>query len=315
MGEGGKKRGDPSNIPPRFSKAWWKKAGTACKLAAHDFMVDNGFHWGAAIAFYSLLSAFPLVLGIVSLAGYFIDPAWATERIVDRLGDAIPAGEADVEEIILTALKAGGGAGIISIVFLLWSGSYVFAAMTTALNMAYDVDEYYSWWKLILFRFAMLATVGVVLVLAIFARPILSLLLGGVSEEEGGMTWQIISAIMPPLLAVLAFFLVYRLVPRTRTAWAPALTGAILATLAFLLSRELFVTYLQHFGEEYDVIYGSLAIGIVLVFWAWIVAVILLFGGELASHFQALLVEGLTEEEVWEHHIGRSPDRQGERKG
>lgn len=279
------------------------------KTAGVDFMVDNGFHWAAAIAFYALLSSFPLMIGIVSVAGYFIDPEWATERIVERFGDALPAGTHEIEEIVIAALQTGAGAGIISIAFLLWSGSYVFGAMTTALNMAYDVDEYYSFWKRILFRLSMLFSVGVVLMAAIFASPVLNFLLQPV-PGDAGFTRQVASTAAPPLLAVAAFFLIYRVVPRKRTSWIPALTGAVLASIAFILSRELFLMYLQHFREEYDVIYGGLAIGVILVFWAWIVAVILLLGGEITSHLQAVLVEGMSEEEVRRHHLGRSADHQ-----
>jgi membrane protein len=305
---GGEKAGDPANIPPRFSAEWWWLAARGLKLAGRDFMIDNGFHWAAAIAFYALLSLFPLVLGIVSVAGYFIDPEWATARIAERLGDAVPAGEEEIGEIVTAALEAGGGAGVVSVVLLLWSGSYVFAAMTTALNMAYDVDEYYSFWNLLLYRLAMLFTVGLVMAAAMFAGPLLNFLLGPVPGDAGFLR-QVVTVAAPPLMAVLAFFLVYRLVPRRRCSWVPALTGAVLATIAFLVARELFVAYLGYFGEEYGVIYGGLAIGVILVFWVWIVAIILLLGGEIVSHLQALLVDGLTVEEVWEHHLGRSPDR------
>ncbi|HSJ59434.1 MAG TPA: hypothetical protein VLC95_19775, partial [Anaerolineae bacterium] len=41
---------------------------------------------------------------------------------------------------------------------------------------------------------------------------------------------------------------------------------------------------------NYNLIYGSLAIAIVLIFWAWIFGMILLFSGEVAAHVQAYLL-------------------------
>lgn len=82
-----------------------------------------------------------------------------------------------------------------------------------------------------------------------------------------------------------------------------------MATLLFVLARPLFVSYLRRFAN-YNLIYGSLAIVIIMVFWAWIVALILLFGGETASHTQAMVIEGQPKEEVERRHLQRSPVKQ-----
>lgn len=56
-------------------------------------------------------------------------------------------------------------------------------------------------------------------------------------------------------------------------------------------------------------IYGSLAVAVIIVFWAWIVGLILLFGGEIASHTHTILIEGRSVEEVEQGHLARSPLR------
>jgi membrane protein len=294
--------------PDRFSKPWWKRVALAGKLAATDFMIDNGPHWAAAIAFYTLLSAFPLLVGVIVIASLFVDQEWATRQIADNLGDFVPSGEGQVEEIVASAFSAGAGAGAGSAIMLLWSGSWVFGALTTALNMAYDVDEKYSFWKRLLFRLGLLLSVGVFMVIAVVSGPVIHLVMAALTTEPTLFT-RALSALVPMMLIVAAFFLLYWLVPRRKVAWAPALSGAVFATIAFVLSREAFVTYLTYSGTNYDVIYGSLAIGIILVFWAWIVGIILLLGAELTSHLQALMVDGLTPDEVRERHLGRTPDR------
>jgi membrane protein len=299
--------GDKGAIPPRFSAAWWKRVAKGFKLAAIDFMVDNGAHWAAAMAFYTLLSVFPLLLGIISLAGMFVDEEWATAQLASNFAHYVPEGEAAIEEIVAAALSAGGGSGVVSVVILLWSGSWVFGALTTALNMAYDVDEHYPFWKQVLLRLGLLVSVGLFMVVAVFSGPLLHLLMSSLPGEPT-LIGQVVSAVVPLVLVVAAFFLVYRLVPRCKVTWPPALTGALLAATSFILSREAFVAYLAYAGREYDIIYGSLAVGVILVFWAWIVAIILLLGAEITSHLQALMVDGLTPEEVWKHHIRRSPD-------
>jgi membrane protein len=304
-----------SRTHPRFSKPWWRRVGQAFHMAGRDFLIDNGPSWAAAIAFYGLLSLFPLLLALVSVAAQLVEPEWAATQLATRLGDFLPRGEEQIREIVQEAYAAGAGTGIISIVLLLWSGSYVFGAMTTALNLAYDVDETYGFFKRLLIRAVMLATLGVLFVLALSSRWVVTFFadtLGLLPAAEQGWLISAARAVVPALLLVLSFFLIYRFVPRRRPNWRAALVGAVGASLAFLIARPLFIGYLQHIGTDYNVIYGSLGIGIILMFWVWIVAVILLLGGELSSHVQAIVIEGQSVEEVNQRHLGRSPDRKEE---
>jgi membrane protein len=47
----------------------------------------------------------------------------------------------------------------------------------------------------------------------------------------------------------------------------------------------------------------------VLALWAWIVALLILLGGEIAPHTQAMVVDGRSPAEVESHHRARSPVR------
>lgn len=309
---------ETESVPERFSRGWWRRVGQAFNLAGRDFLVDNGPSWAAAVAFYGLLSLFPLLLALVSLSAQMVDPEWAAGQVARHLGDFIPRGEEQIREIIQEAHEAGAGAGLVSIVLLLWSGSYVFGAMTTALNLAFDVDESYSFVKRLVVRAVMLLTLGMLFVFAVSSRWLLTFfaeVFALLPADEQGWFFALGRAVIPAMLLLLAFFLIYRFVPRRRPVWWAALVGAAFACAAFLLARPLFTTYLQQFGSGYNVIYGSLGMGIILMFWAWIVAVILLLGGELSAHMQALLMEGKTIEEVKDRHLRRSPDRKEEAPG
>ncbi len=81
--------------------------------------------------------------------------------------------------------------------------------------------------------------------------------------------------------------------------------------LLTLAARPLFLTYVGRLAS-YSHIYGWLAIGIILLVWTEIVAIITLFGGELASHIQMMAYEGLSGAEVSRRHRPRSPDRAGQ---
>lgn len=105
---------------------------------------------------------------------------------------------------------------------------------------------------------------------------------------------------------MIALFFLYLFVPRRRVNWRAVVPGAILAGLLILAARPLFLTYVQRFAD-YNLIYGSLAIVIILVLWAWLVAVLILWGGEVVSHIQTMLLEGKSAAEVEQRHLRRSP--------
>lgn len=285
----------------------WKRVGEMLVQAARDLFQDNAPQWAAAVSYYALLSTFPLLLAGASLASLFIDPEVAVRQAVNLVGDLLPLGGQQIEEVVRGALARRGTAGLLSTLALLWSGTRVFGTATQALNIAYDVDEVYGFWQRRLAELVMLLSVGGVFVLALLTRPLLRLLSGILPAAEGAAIW-LATELAPILLFVVAFYGLFRYAPRRRPSWQAALPGAVLTALLFLLGRTLFLYFVATFGR-YNLIYGSVAIVVVLVFWVWIAALLLLFGGEVVSHTQMMLVEGRTAEELEERHRARSPHR------
>ncbi|MDQ3035667.1 MAG: YihY/virulence factor BrkB family protein [Myxococcota bacterium] len=269
-----------------------------------DLIQDDAPHWAAAISYYAILSLFPLLLLLLSVASFFVEPEWTADRAVTLLGDFVPEGASFVRGIIAEVIAARGAAGLLSSLLLLWTGSRVFGALTRALNIMYDVDDTYPLWKQLVIELAMTASLGVVFLVAIASDLLLGTLqaldlVPTIVDEMAG--W-----LAPLALIFVALLLIYRFVPRERRLWRSSAVGAVTATLAFIGARSLFYAYLTEIAQ-YNLIYGSLAIVIMLMVWAWIVALITLIGGEVASHYQMLIVEGMSPEDVDERHAARAP--------
>ncbi len=275
-----------------------------------DMFTDNALQWAAAVAYYTLLSVFPLLLAAVSIAGFFVDPDWAVARTTQFLGEFVPQGERWIEDMVRGLLAARGPATLLSLGALLWTGSRVFGSLTRALNIAFDVDETYSFGKRLLVELGFLLTLGLLFPLALSSGFLLNLAHQALGILPAGreQLMQVLSAAVPALLLLLTFFFVYRFVPRTRPDWKAALGGSAVATLLFLVARPLFAYYVQEFAS-YNLIYGSLSIVIILLVWTWLSAVIVLFGGEIASHIQMMWIEGKEPREVERRHEARSPER------
>jgi membrane protein len=307
------KQSQNKKTPNLFSKAWWKRLGYLLVQVAKNFTQDSAPQWAAAIAYYTLLSIFPLLLAAASIASYFVDPEWAITQLTEAVGDFVPQGEEQIENIVQQAMDARGTVGVLSIATLLWSGSRVFSSVTVSLNIIYDVDESYGFFKRTAIDILMLLTIGVLFILGLASRYFLNLFLGsgGLLPDNGNLLYNLGFQIVPVGLLLVAFFLTYLYVPRRRVEWKAAAVGAVVATTLFVIVRPIFFEYVQRFGE-FSIIYGSIAIIIILVIWAWIGGMILLFGGELVSHIQQMFIEGLSRHEVSRRHKRRSPASSGQ---
>ena len=273
-------------------------------LSAKDFFRDDGPTWAAAIAYYSLLSLFPLLLAAGSIASYFVDPKWAVLEATSLLGDFLPRGQAEIERIVKKTLDAGCGAGLLFILPLIWTGTLVFGAVTKALNVAFEVEKRYSFFKRMLVRLVMLLTLGAVFLLALSSSLLLRVLryTVGILPFGSEIVFAVIVNAVPAAFVLLAFFLSYRFLPTRRPGWRAALFGAVVAALLFLAAKPLFLGYVQALARH-NVVYGSLAGIVGVVLWAWVVAMIGLFGGQITSHSRSVIFEGEPIEDVEQRHL------------
>ncbi len=277
--------------------------------SARDFFIDGGAHLSAAIAFYAVLSLFPLALAGVSIAAWFIEPQWAIEQASRVLGGVTPHAQT-IRDIIQKAIAARSHTDLVSLFVLLWAGTRVFAVLVRALNIACDVDNAYGFFRGLLVQLGMLLSVGLLFVGALVVDlvvPLLRYVLGTIPHGRA-IGLSVIGWTLPAILLTGGFYCLYKFVPRHRCNWQSALLGALVATGLTLVARPIFLTYVGQMASYSD-IYGWLAIGIILLVWAEIVAIITLYGGELASHIQMIAYDGLSGAEVTQKHRNRSPDR------
>lgn len=262
--------------------------------SARDLWASSAVEWSAAIAFYAVLSLFPLlILGMV-LASYVADPDWMTRESTRLLGQFIPRGQEEIETIVNRAIENRGRVGLLSLVVFVVPGRRILGVLTKALNLVSDVDaQDDTFARRAVVELSLAGGLIVLGLLALAARPLTELAWKTSSVVPGadGPTVAVIQFLVRVVILIGLFGLVYAFVPRGERLWQAVLTGAVVATVLFLLAQGAFALLIDRILESLRLIYGPLSFAVLLLSWAWYVALITLAGGALASHVKVMILE------------------------
>lgn len=283
----------------------WQLGGlTWAKLARRVWAETNDddiFGRAAQLSYYFLLALFPLLLFLTSLLGYFAQAGTELRAELLRYLATVVPGQASalinttVEEV---SKASGGGKLSFGLLAALWAASNGMGAICDALNVAYEVKETRSWWKVRLV--AVLLTISLsVLILSALALVLFG---GHIADwiaarlmygQVFTAAWKIIQWVLVLAFVLLAFALIYYLAPdlKERRTWAWVTPGSVLAVLLWLLVSFAFRLYLHYF-DSYSATYGSLGAVIILMLWFYLTGAAVLIGGEVNSEI-TFATEGL----------------------
>lgn len=262
-----------------------------------QFFEDQVVDRAAQLAYFFFFSLFPLLLFLTALLGYLVEGNdQLRAELFDYLRRVLP--NDDVRALVLDTfeeirLSRGGGKLSFGLLLTLWLASNAMAALTTALNAAYDAIESRPWWKvrlLALLLTLIFAILGILGLSAVFYGAEVGSLLaestGSTSPWLRGLVetlWSFGLWILVPILLVFAFDTIYNFAPDVRSCdrrWATV--GAAFGVTLWLLGSFGFRLYLDYF-DSYSKTYGSLGAVIALLTWFLLTGVALLVGGEINS--------------------------------
>ena len=238
----------------------------------------------AQLAFFFLLSFFPLVIFLVTLLPYL---NLKQEQIFEFLKGITPPDVYMLVEDILREVLSNYNGGLLSIGILgtIWSASRGVNALTRALNRAYDVESKSGvknrLWSL-LFTIALVGAVLIALVLPVFGQQIGNLLFSYIGLEGTSVEtfWTLILWSTPLLLIFSVLWIMYWAIPNISHGlkYIKVTPGAIIATLGWLILTYGFSYYIQNFGN-FGMTYGSIGGVIILMLWLYFLGMVIIFGG------------------------------------
>jgi membrane protein len=281
-GQQGRQAEAPQQIPPR---GWMAIA----KRTAKEVKADQVPLLGAGVAFYTLLALFPAIIAGVSIYGLVADPQTVRDQIA-KLTRMLSPQTADLvgKQLIEVTSSAGGALGLATVVGILtalWSASSGMKALVTGVNLAYDETETRKFVKLR--GLALLLTLGAMLLLTVAGATIAGF--PPIADNlPVALQWvvSILRFVVLAVLLILGLAALYRYAPnRDKPKWTWVSWGSMVATVLWILASIGFSIYVNSFGN-YNKTYGALAGIIILMFWLYLTAVIVLVGAELNTEME-----------------------------
>ncbi|NOU08930.1 MAG: YihY/virulence factor BrkB family protein [Nitrospira sp.] len=245
----------------------------------------------AALAFFSLLSLFPLVFLLLYGISFLVSQNIIGEQfILSFLKGFLPSlGERLAEE--LHRISVLEGVRWLVLLSFFWFGGLVFYELDYALNVVFESTQKRHPLISTAISIALLGSTGFLLFLSYVATQTIAFLtayapklwgldLVALAAHDFHLTYT-----LPFSLAFLTVSLLYRLVPRRRPRWSHAMAGALTFGLLWVLAKLLFVSY-SDYATVYARLYGSLLEVVLLLLWVYYSAGLLLFGGIIARKLQ-----------------------------
>jgi len=244
-----------------------------------EYRNDNADDLAASITFWTILSIPAAALALVStLSSLEVFAGTSVSNDVEKeiqqfVADTLV--DSDTLTTAIAELFAGSNAGVATIATIaaLFTLSRAFAGLIRALDIAYEVSEGRSWWKLRLVAIGL--GVGTMLVAAASATILAvlpSLPLGAVTR------WFTAPAVFGGV--VLWCATLFHLGPNHRTPWRYDLPGAVVTAVGWVAASQLFALYVRFAGSANEVQTGVGAILLALSL-VYVLSLVLVIGAEV----------------------------------
>lgn len=238
----------------------------------------------ASIAYFGMLSLFPLILALIALASSVLKSENMRRQVMEWVKEFIPVGADMVTQNIDSLVRLRGAVGFTSVMVLLWSASKMVGAMSRGINHALDLRSDHVSILSPLRNFGLVVIISLLMFASTAVTPVADLLSALDQGSLPGWVSTLISILGGWLASLVStgimIAVTFALIPYRRPAFADLLPGLIAATLLIELGKWLFVYYVDHVSKL-DALYGSITSFIILMLWMYFFGRALLFGAHV----------------------------------
>ncbi len=264
----------------------WRVPLAVLREAVLRLWSDDAFGLAGNVAFRALMAVFPFLVFTSSMTAFIGDRSMADD-LIEFLLAIVPSPlvgpmVAEVEQV-MTVQR--GGVLSIGILLTVWFALGGVDGVRVGLNRAYGIVETRS--ALVIYAVQagtvvlgslVLVVVGYFLVLAPRAGSWLHMLMPGF--DPGSVTVGLVRYPAAALILVASLFAAHVFLPARRTRFSSIWPGVVFTVAGWIILTAAFSFYLSNFAR-YASYYAGLAGIIAALYFMYLAALILLFGGEL----------------------------------
>lgn len=256
-------------------------------LTAKNFSRQNVGQQAVALSFFSTMALVPFLAVAFAISNYAGLGTYLRELIYENFGrDTIVDHILTFADNIIAASQQGIY-GIISFLIFLWMVIWLMSRVEWSFNRIWKVERNRILWKRVLaYAVTMTASPFIIMVFLSVALSIsdginaIGLEIPLLSSISTFLIWLSFFAFMTVVLTAM-----YILIPNARVRLLPALSAALISSLAFTVVQYLYMET-QMFVSRMNAVYGVFAAIPLFMVWLNIGWFIILLGSELSYVFQ-----------------------------
>ena len=224
----------------------------------------------ASLAYYAFVSVLPLLLFLLAVASLSAGDALADRLVVAVSGALTPAGE-QLRRQTVTNAAGRGGATVVGLLVLLWSGLKLFRGLDLAFSQIYGVTAEKS--------FPVKVRDAAVVFGGVLAGITAVAVAGGLLNLSGLPVLRVVGPLALPVALAVAFLPLYVLMPDRGVGVREAAPGALFAGVGWTLLSTGFGIYAATAGSFR--LYGVIGGALLLVTWFYLGSLVFLLGAAL----------------------------------
>lgn len=284
--------------------SWLRLAGRRLGPSLRYVFTTEVHAYAFSIAANVYLSFFPFAVTLLSVCRRWLHWQGAYEVILGLLRIRLPAGTESVVKNLAALALGRPRLQVMSVFMLLFTTSGVFLPLEVALNKIWGFERNRSFLRNLAASFLLAFISGVLalfwIVLTTALQTLLVLLFNWVPAEWflSAVSRGLFEVVSIPF-AISIFFVIYYYLPNGRVPVARVLPAAVIAGTLVTAAKFVYVLTLPLF--RFREVYGPFALSATLLFWAFVGALIMLFGAHLS-------VQGFWDD-IWEQWSRRQARR------
>lgn len=267
----------------------YKDFFTVLKNTFLSFLNDRGLKLSASLSYYTIFSLAPLLLLMISLAGFFFGREAIQGQVFNEINGLIGnSAAAQIQDIIKNMELSGktNTALAIGIVTLFIGATSVFAEIQDSINIIWKVKAKpkRGWLKIIqdrLLSSSLIIGLGFLLIITFVINGVLLSLNQWMQSYFPDITivlFQIINIVISFAIITTLFGVIFKVLPDAKIAWKDVTYGAFFTSCLFMIGRYIIGLYIE--TTNTGIAYGAAGSLIVILVWVYYTAAILFLGAE-----------------------------------